>query len=415
MEPVLAGASIVPAMPAAEAETTAAPIRWALYLFLVSLPFEMPQRTIPAEIPTLVGALFLGVTLLQPRACYVRVPWALLWFGAFLWAFGLAAAVNGMEYPGQVARLFVVLLQLMLLLWAMSNLLHDPKTARVALLAFAGACTLRAVMQLEGFAATANVVATGGARESALGQNANQAAMMLAAGFVTLAALTYGRPRSAVRPSLLSWLPLALVGAATVRTGSRGGLAALLGGLLMVLLWGRGLRARARNFFIGIVAVGLLAAAVASSEVMRNRLLQTVETGNMAGRERIFPALRQMIEERPLLGWGPINNKYELGRRLLEPVRIRRDAHNIVLEVLTATGAVGGIPFLVGLLLVVRSAWRARRGEEGIVPLALLSTVLLANMSGNWIASKLLWLAMAYALAAGSRVSGVDGRASAPS
>src|SRR5204862_6353680 len=40
-----------------------------------------------------------------------------------------------------------------------------------------------------------------------------------------------------------------------------------------------------------------------------------------------------------------LNNKYELGIREDERVRRRRDAHNVVLEVLTATGVVGAIPF----------------------------------------------------------------------
>src|SRR2546430_4868572 len=55
-----------------------------------------------------------------------------------------------------------------------------------------------------------------------------------------------------------------------------------------------------------------------------------------------------MAAERPLVGWGPVNNKYELGIRLDERIHRRRDAHNLLLEVLTATGAFGAVPFLVG-------------------------------------------------------------------
>jgi hypothetical protein len=62
---------------------------------------------------------------------------------------------------------------------------------------------------------------------------------------------------------------------------------------------------------------------------------------------------------------------------------------------------VGAVPFLAGVWLSVCNAWRARRGEHGVLPLALLATLFLANMSGDWLASKLLWLVLAYAYASG--------------
>src|SRR3989449_5052364 len=90
-----------------------------------------------------------------------------------------------------------------------------------------------------------------------------------------------------------------------------------------------------------------------------------------------------MAAERPLVGWGPVNNKYELGIRLDERIHRRRDAHNLLLEVLTATGAFGAVPFLVGLGLCAAGAWQARRRAHGVLALALLAGVMLANMSGK--------------------------------
>jgi O-antigen ligase len=106
-----------------------------------------------------------------------------------------------------------------------------------------------------------------------------------------------------------------------------------------------------------------------------------------------------MFAERPILGYAPIANKYVLGGRLPEQHHERRDAHNLFLEVMTATGIIGLIPFMVGLWLPWRAAWRARRGPAGVLPLALLVTALTANMSGNWLAGPLLWVLLAYALA----------------
>ena len=133
-------------------------------------------------------------------------------------------------------------------------------------------------------------------------------------------------------------------------------------------------------------------------EMMRNRFEEAAR-GSFAGRERIYPALLGMLVERPVLGWGPITNQFELAKRIEEKVKPRRDAHNLVLEVLTTTGFIGLIPFLTGLSLVALAAWRGRRGTYGVLPVALLVTMFMGTMSGTWIASKILWLAFACALA----------------
>src|SRR5439155_2082984 len=108
-----------------------------------------------------------------------------------------------------------------------------------------------------------------------------------------------------------------------------------------------------------------------------------------------------MMRERPAIGWGPVENQYELERRLKEPGFIKRDAHNLVFELMTSTGMAGTIPFLIGLLMCLRSGWRARRTPRGVLPFAMLFAMLTGTMSGTWIASKILWLVLAHAAAAG--------------
>jgi O-antigen ligase len=108
-----------------------------------------------------------------------------------------------------------------------------------------------------------------------------------------------------------------------------------------------------------------------------------------------------MFLEKPMMGWGPISNTYELADRIGERERPKRAAHNLVLELLTAGGLVMALPFLVGGWLSALSAWRARTGEHGVLPLALFCSLFLSNMSGDWVASKLLWLVLAYALVSG--------------
>ena len=43
--------------------------------------------------------------------------------------------------------------------------------------------------------------------------------------------------------------------------------------------------------------------------------------------------------------------------------------------------------------------WKARKGSLGILPLALLSTMLTVNMANTWLLQKSMWLILALALA----------------
>ena len=71
-----------------------------------------------------------------------------------------------------------------------------------------------------------------------------------------------------------------------------------------------------------------------------------------------------------------------------------------MLWVLTQVGLVGAIPFFGVIAMALAGAWRARRGRWGVVPLAMMTSALLTNMSVTWLQSKTFWMAMAFALAA---------------
>lgn len=392
----MAGAETCPVEPQ---RRTALLLQLGLYLLVASIPFEYPDRTIPLEIPTLTGTVFLLVSLLYPSRCYDRVPAPALWFGAYLLVYLLLILRGEAEQSSAAMAEFVVILQGVLVLLAAGNVLKDEAIARRAMKVFVAACLARAALPFLGLARTTSVVWTGGERVSALGQNANSAAMILAAGLVTLIGLTYGRSH---RGHLRFLAPIAmgtLLGMAVLETGSRGGLASLLGGVLVFALAADSVRTRLRNAAIGGLAIALLIAGSLQIPVMKNRLADSMLTGSLAGREQLYPALWTMFQERPALGWGPVVNTHELALRIGERERPRRASHNIVLELLTSTGLAGAIPFLIGSWLCIRAAWRGRLTSAGVLPLALVATVLISNMSGDWIAAKLIWVVLAYALA----------------
>jgi O-antigen ligase len=371
-----------------------------LYLLVASIPFEYPERTIPLEIPTLTGAIFLLVTLLHPRRCYGRLPAPVWWFGLYLLAFLLTLILQSEHISGGLSE-FVIVLQGVLVFLAAANLMQDQRVARRALVILVAACGVRAALPFVGLARTTSAVWTGGERVSALGQNANSAAMILAAGLVALVGLTLVRGRRRAVSLVFAGLLGALLGLAILETGSRGGFLALLGGLLVFALAARTWGQRVRNGVIAALAITLLTLSAFRLPVMKNRLVESVTTGNLAGREQLYPALWTMFLERPVLGWGPITNTHEVALRIGERERPKRAAHNLVLELLTSGGLVVTLPFLIGGWLAAQSAWRARAGVHGVLPMALFCALFVANMSGDWIASKLLWLVLAYAFASG--------------
>lgn len=381
-------------------------VRAALYLYVASIPFEMPQRSLPLEVPTLTGFVFLVVTLLQPSVVYRRIPGALLAFAAFLFAGLASAVVNDVQHgPPDLLKFIVDLAQVALLLWAIVNLLGDARTLRGVLLSFAAACTLRAAIQVLGIAVNRLPVydsytasTPSGYRLTTFGQNPNLSAMILAAGIVTLVGLRRSR---SLPLRILVWPIAALIALAIIQGGSRGGLLCVLVGLAVFAFEGTDAQRRLRHAVVALLAVACLGWGALHSSMMRERLTQS-ESGDLSGRGDIYALLWDMTREHPFFGWGLVGNQFELGRRLNDPRYVSRDAHNLLLDLVTSAGVIGATPFLFGLGLCIRGAWRARAGPLGVVPLAMLAAVLTGTLSGTWIASKILWLALAVALAAGA-------------
>ncbi len=372
--------------------TGASPIViWAFYLFVASLPFEYPNRVIPIETTTLTGAIFLFTTLLQPLVCYRRPPAAFWLVSIYLYAIVLSFVVTGGDYPGDTLKALLQRALVLIIFVAAFNLLRDPRVARTALIILGLAAVVLALMTVSG---VVGLEGMGRTRLTMFGQNPNRAARILSGGLLALVGLAYGGARPPLRPKPLVWAGAALIGAAVLDTGSRGGILALAIGLFAVTLGGQGVGVRTRNAIVAVLGLAAITWAALNSPAMRRRI-ELAQRGDLAGREQIFPLAWGMFLEKPLVGWGTGENNYELARRISDGVHLSRDTHNLVLEVLTSTGLVGTVPFLLGLGLCLLAAWRARAGPLGIVPFAMLMALLAGNMAGNYVVLKLMWFVLA--------------------
>lgn len=374
-------------------------LRWVFYAFVFSLPFETVGGG-TLEPPTILGALLVATTLLQP-GLFLRWPPRAFWcFLIYLYLYVALGALESPKHRAEVIQGMLVLVQLTLLGWIAYNLLRDERVAKMTLLTLAIACSLIAIMQVAGIASRATDIGAKAERVTALGLHPNNLARILTLGLLALIGLTYGRAKSIMKPRFIIWPLVLLIGVAIVQTGSRGGLLALGCGLMVFVLVGGSSLTKLRNVLGVLLIMGFFIWAGFQSESTRIRFEKTLEEGDMARREEIYPSSWRMFQEKPLIGWGSITSSYELGTRLGHPEEDSKNPHNLILYALVSTGVLGAIPLFIGITLAVLSAWKARYGSQGILPLALIVAVLVANMSGLWLFNKLHWLVMAYALAA---------------
>jgi O-antigen ligase len=384
-------------------DSVPAAIRWPFLLFVFTLPFEAADLGFTSSSLSLTkvsGFLFFAACLLYPNLCFARPPRALWWFLGYLLVVILHGVVIPTAFVSKLLGDFFTLAQLVVLFWVAACLLRKEKLARDVLLTFSLATVLLSLgtlLSAPGFGgATGQMQA--GARVTSLDYNPNTLALIAAFAVVILIGLLLDKTvRSLGEKVFLASLtvPLFLL---TVQTGSRAGVGALIIGVSLYMLPYRGAKQKMVRMIWAALTIAGVVYMVISNPVSASRWEKAYE-GNTAGRDQIYATALHMIAERPLLGWQPIVAQHELGRRLYNAWR-GREAHNLFLHLLLEGGIVGTVPFLVALWLCTQAAWQGRTGRLGMLPLALLVTLLAYCMTHTSLAKKLPWLILAFAAVA---------------
>lgn len=370
------------------------------YMFVFSIPLEIISQNLGIgsnqfTVTRMIGAALILAAFGEHTVCFQDIPKAFWYVAIYQWVYLSLGVMQDVNDAASFIPRILTRFQLMLLLLIAYNLLLDQQTGQRALLVLILGCATLAMLMILGVSAVKDI---GEGRVSIEGANANELGMVLGLGLVALVGYAFQRQDHSLVIRLALWSSLGVLTFAVVSTGSRGALAALVAGLLT---WGlcfdRG--DWASKFSVLVIAVLCIAALVwmvYSTDSARSRWENTIQKGDTAGRERIFTASWEMFLDRPLTGWGPVSYGYELGSRTGVSYR---GAHNLYLFLLIETGLLGAVPFFIALGLCLQSAWRNRGGAYGVLPLALLVLMLIANLSGDWLDRKLLWMTLAYALA----------------
>jgi O-antigen ligase len=386
-------------------------VRWSFLAFTAAMPLEAVDLPFTSASPAkLTGLLFIGCYLFfyNPLSGKRPFPPGSAALSCFL-AYFLVFAANGLfldrHHFHQFISIFGTLAQLLLLFWISAGLLRVALLARGALLAFAiGAviCAAGTLLHVPGF--TTIIQSSVGARVTALDFNPNYVAYTMAvAAIILIATALELKERFSWNMAALILLVLPLL-AMLVRTGSRTGLAAFAVGFAAYLF---STQRQSGGRVVGITLAVFFTAAlvffVSQNPTVLTRLEQSYE-GNLAGRQLIIPASIDMILERPFLGWQPVAYWEELARRVGYVWGVK-DAHNLFFHLLLEVGLLGAVPFIVGLWLCLRGAWKVRAGKFGNLPFVLLVMTLSANLSHTYLARKPQWLILALAVAAAATVA----------
>ena len=161
---------------------------------------------------------------------------------------------------------------------------------------------------------------------------------------------------------LLHVLGLLLLIAALALSLTRGVWVAYAGVLLLACLYG-GRRARLGTT-VGVVVCGLLFVTAVGGFQERVRTFFDLEAFGNIGRQQIWRANWDMVQERPLTGWGYGNYKqfrrpfYERYPQYPQADRYSH-AHNNFLQVWVDTGLLGLAAFGVLVWSILRRGWRA--------------------------------------------------------
>ena len=378
-------------------------------LFMATLPFEAAHLGLATgflSVAKLSGVAFIVCFFfyfnpLSGKRGLPPVSTALVCFLAYLVVYLMNGLFLSSHLIGSFANLFTTLTQLLIVFWVSSSLLQHENIARAALLTFALMSLLLGVATLLEMPGFSNTLETGaGQRLTTLDYNPNVLATNMALSAIVLMGLQLG---TMFRPGWQKWLIVLLMAPALgviVQTGSRAGLIACVLGFAVFLFSERRSVPMSKGCVVifVILGIGVLAYLVAFNPMAWNRL-QDVYDGHLSGRQRIHQAAIEMFQEKPIFGWQPVALWQELGRRV-GLFAGTRDAHNLFLHLVLEVGLLGAAPFLLGLWFCLRSAWKARFGPLGVLPLAMFTAVLFANLSHTLLTRKPFWLVLALCLAA---------------
>jgi len=240
-----------------------------------------------------------------------------------------------------------------------------------------------------------------GGRTGLVGQNLNAFAFSLAV--ITVVIISWALAHWP-RLGFGGWLAvgsLFVLVPAIAETGSRGGLVALVFGLLVGgVVTARGKRVPFHVVFVPVV-LGVVLHVMMGTEVMHRRIDATLYEHDYGTRDVLAEGSMVLFKRHPILGVGPAYVG-ALGRVL--GLKGGLAAHNTYLQMLLSFGIVGTVPFLIAFGMSVLRLWRLRGPPWVGIWFAVLAMTAAYGVTSHLGYNKHFWIILA--LAANSPLMG---------
>lgn len=358
------------------------------------LPFA-PSKLIGYLLAGLVCATRLrGVGWLKPPAVYFVVY---LFVGAAIEA---ARQSQFMQAGGiDIPRFWLYLqyAQAVILYLLLEELFRDTRLVHRVVVVFLLCVVGMAVLSM--VRAQASWSGSAGARMGLEWLNLNEQGFLYALALIGLATLGLERsPRHLLaQVGLITVVGLMLV--AMFRTGSRSAVIALVVGL--VVTTALNVRRRRLGAYVLVVLTLTLASAaafVAGGGLMKSRFEAVVDarSGQSGMRMELAESGLELLWRSPVFGRG-VAHTDELGGLVFGMRGGRIGVHNTYLQLLLSFGIVGTIPWVIGVVAVVRRAWRVRSHPWGATMVSLLVATLVFSIGGLLGYNKQFWILLALA------------------
>ncbi len=362
---------------------------WSLWCFVFVLPWDvLTNLPVVGSIPRLVGLAASAVGVL-----YILARWRvrpLSWFHLFAVLFVLWAGATSLWSvdPEATQTVFLTYLQLLVLVWLISEIAWSPARQRALFQAYVLGAGVAAVLTIHDYLSGVIALDTVAGRFAALNQDPNDLGLTFALGLPMAWYVSLSQARGAWLWRL--YLPLAIT--AILLTGSRGAVLTGLVGLSIIPWTLRRMRLRTKVALYALAAGSLVLASYLVPNASLARIASTradIEAGYFGGRGPVWLAGLEVAREHPLVGVGA--GGYP---EAVEPtIHQEMVAHNVLLSILVEDGTVGFLLF-VAMLVALLTPLRHLPALHRRLSIVLLLTLAVGTMALSWDHRKQFWFVL---------------------
>ncbi|KOH43267.1 hypothetical protein NC99_39350 [Sunxiuqinia dokdonensis] len=147
--------------------------------------------------------------------------------------------------------------------------------------------------------------------------------------------------------------------------------------------------------FCGFAIILIIWQVVLKSEMITERLLQSLTDGDLSERDEVWRRVLPIWNENPIWGVGTTGYEYLTSYNIGRTV----SPHNVILEILCLSGVVGLFFYLVFLFRIFRIGWKTFTQNGSLQSLLLLIPVGGLLLSAQLLQVKIGWVIFAYIIA----------------